>query len=85
MDQHYVWAYTSTGSGCSAVKTFLQCTSENQGENKRKTILQTHIIRDTLLQSGRFPCLKTIFSISSSSFGFTDRSSFWAMVMQNIH
>ena len=63
---------------------FLQCTSENQRQNKRKTILQTHITRETLL-SGRFSCLKTIFSISSSTFGFIDRSNFRAMVMQNIH
>ena len=78
-----MWAYTNTGSGCSTV-IFLLCTSENQGENKRKTILQTHITRETLL-SGRFSCLKTFFSISSSSFGFIDRSSLWAMVMQNAH
>ena len=63
---------------------FLQFTLENQGENKHKTILQTHITRETLL-SGRFSCLKTIFSIFLSSFGSFYRSSFWAMVMQNTH
>ena len=84
MDERYMWAYTNTGSGCSKV-IFLQCTSENQGENKRKPILQTLITRETLFLSGRFPCLKTIFPISSSRFGFIDRSSFWAMVMQNMH
>ena len=63
---------------------FLQCTLENQGENKHKTILQTHITRETLLSEG-FSCLKTIFSISSSTFGFIDCSNFRAMVMQNIH
>ena len=76
MDKRYVWAYTNTGSRCSAVNVFLQCTSENQGENKRKITLETHTTRETLLLRGRFPCLTTIFSISSSSFGFIDRSSF---------
>ena len=61
---------------------FLQCTSENQGENKCKAILQTLFTRETLFLSGRFPCLKFI---SLSSFCFIDRSSFWAMAMQNIH
>ena len=75
MDQHYVWEYANNGSGCSMV-IILQCTSENQGENKRKTILQTLITRETLFLSGRFPCLKTIFTISLSSFGFIDRLCF---------
>ena len=60
MDQHYVWEYANNGSGCSMV-IVLQCTSENQGENKRKAILQTLITRETLFLSGWFPCLKTIF------------------------
>ena len=68
--------YANTDSGCSAANIFLQRTSENKGENKKKTILEIHITRETLLLSGRFPCLKTIFSVSSSSFGFIDRSSF---------
>ena len=48
-------AYTNTGSGYSAV-IFLQCTSENQGENKRKIILQTYITLEKLFFNGRFPC-----------------------------
>ena len=67
------------------VNIFLQFTSGNQGENKRKTILETHITRETLLLSARFPCLKTFFSISSSSFGFIDGTSLGAMVMQNMY
>ena len=63
---------------------FLQCISVNQGENKHETILQIDITRETFFVSGRFPSLKTVVSISLSSFGFIDRSSFWAMVMQNI-
>ena len=84
MDQHYDWAYTNTGSGCSTF-IFLQCTSVNQGENKRETILQTNITRETLFLSGQFPSLKTILPISLSNFGFIDRSNFWARVMENMH
>ena len=61
MNQYYVWAYTNTGSGCSAVNLFLQCTSENQGEKKTQNYIANTYHQRKLLLSGGFIVKKLFF------------------------